>query len=134
MPWLWNRRKRADVELLDSLLTAENNRRAMQLEVDKQELALKMRKQELEFEHLDALAEQKRKDRDDAAKLREQRKQWAADAREKKKLKEQSTIQPVASRGSNTGCPVCDDSSNPRLTYSDIVWHHNGHPGAANAR
>ncbi|MDR5728006.1 MAG: hypothetical protein RB191_11335, partial [Terriglobia bacterium] len=111
-----------------SLLTAENNRRAMQLEVDKQELQLRMRKQELEFEHLDAMAEQRRKDREDNAKLREQRKQWAADAREKKRQKEQALVGSQSySGGASPGCRVCADGGNPHLGADEILWHHNGH-------
>lgn len=130
MGW-FNRRKRADVELIDSLLNAENNRRAMQLKVDEQELSLRMRKQELEFEHLDALSEQRRKDREDAAKLKEQRREWAATAREKKRGKEAAN----ASTGGNHqreagGCRVCADGGNPTLTSEEILWHHNGHRAA----
>jgi hypothetical protein len=100
----------------------------MQLEVDKQELQLRMRKQELEFEHLDAMAEQRRKDREDNAKLREQRKQWAADAREKKRLKEAAlTATQSHQSGSPSGCRVCANDGDATLTATEILWHHNGH-------
>lgn len=121
--WSWNRRKRADVELIDSLLKAENDRRSLQTQIETQRLALEGRRLELEFEHLEQQGEQRRKDREAAEKLREQRRQWAASMREKRKLREQQPSSP-------TGCRVCANPGDASLTAAEIAWHHGGHRAA----
>lgn len=127
MGWFWNRRKRADVELLDSLLNAENNRRVQQNQIETERLRLEQRRLELEFEHLEEQHEERRKDREAAEKLREQRRQWAANARTKVKANQ---LREQMQNGGAAGCRVCANGGDPSLTANEIAWHHGGHRAA----
>lgn len=134
MGWLFNRIRRADVQLMDSVMTAETKRREQDALVQVEKSKLELRKIELEFANLEAVHEQKRKDRAEAEDLRQKRKQWAATTRQNMKQKAQNSNQPGRPAGTTSGCPACNNPSDPSLSADVILWHHNGHPGAADGR
>lgn len=120
---LFSRRRRLEVELIDALLTGELERRKAQAGLDEKLAEIELRKRTLELEHLTTIADEKRKDGEARAKLREQRQLWAANARARRKQN--------LSRRDAEGCRVCANQGDPSLTASEISWHHAGHPGEA---
>lgn len=130
--WLMGRRQ-ADRELLSTLLEAQSAREATQQKRDELENKLALRKLELEIENVERISEEKRKDAADRERLKLQRRQWAATARQKiaeKRTAMGSTNGASAFRGGVPGCVVCADPSSPALTAVEIQWHSKGHPGA----
>lgn len=122
MGWFFNRARRPDVLLMEALLKQETERLKQQAELDASRRAIEMRRMELEFENLERLGSEKRKDAEDRERLREQRRKWAASAREIKRQK----LAAGAGAGAN-GCRVCTNPSDPSLTSAEITWHYNGH-------
>ncbi len=128
--WDWlTGRKKADRDLLSAFIEAQTKR--TELDQKREELAaqLSLKKLELEMENIERLGEEKRKDAADRLRLREQRKEWAKTAREKKR---QLAVGHVASSGL-AGCRCCANPSDPTLTADEIRWHAASHPGAISA-
>lgn len=129
--WDWltgsrRRQERADRQLLSALLHEQARRSETDAKRLELQNALEIKKLELEFSNLEAVHEQKRKDREAAEELRQKRREWAKNSRAKKTEREQLRI---VGRGL-AGCVVCTDPSSPNLTAAEISWHQQGHPGA----
>lgn len=134
--WLSGRepRLKVDAGLVRELLADRAARTAQEAELAKMRFDLDKRKLELEFENVSAIGEQKRADMKMAEEIRATRR---AAAKENRKKREENLAKGLPN-GRNAfpgeairGCKVCNDPSNPTLTAHEIMWHHEGHPGAA---
>lgn len=123
MGW-WKKTTTAEQALTQQILQEGIERRKIDAEVASKMRDLEMKKLELEMEHIEALGEERRKDRADREAVRTARKQAAAHAREVLARKNAAPTQPEADAGI---CKVCRNSSDPSLTERDITWHVNGH-------
>jgi len=124
----------ASEEVLQKLLEIERTRLTSNAELDKLKRELEYKNTQLELEHIEAISEEKRKDRAHKEQLRYARQQHAAAMREKLALKRaagQIPVKPKLSAGV-PGCTVCMDPSSANLTAEEIKWHSAGHPGAMN--
>lgn len=118
-------------ELTQRLMDAESLRqeRANSLEIAR--IEFEKHKLSLEMSNLTEIAEQKRIDREQAAKLREQQRGWAADAREKKRLKSVGQSENRPGSGApvdhHRGCRVCSGEGLSSHSAAEIIYHVNGH-------
>lgn len=129
--WDWlTGRKKADRELLSAFIQAQGRRIDADEKRDALQAQLTLKKLELEMENIERLGEEKRKDAADRARLREQRKEWAKTAREKKA---RLAVNGSIAHSGLAGCRVCANGSDPSLTADEIHWHAQGHPGAIQA-
>jgi len=126
----WHRRsieqKTLDQQLLIALLEGEKARHAASVEVEKARAQVELRKLELEVENAEDLAKARNEEREFKAKLRVQQREWAQQARDRKKEKDVERERAAQPKLQN--CPVCANASDPTLTAEMIMWHKNGHP------
>jgi hypothetical protein len=128
----FGRKRDRERELLQTLLEAETKRIEAAAETERQKIALDRHKMELDYEHLEAASEQRRKDREAAEELRTKRRQWAAEARLKKK--QQPALPGMQGDADVASCPACKNPGDPRLTAEEIKFHHRHLAAAANRR
>lgn len=117
----WFTRRKAPTEILVEQIIQEGiERRKLDHEVASKTREFELRKLEIEMEHIEAIGEERRRDRADKAAARKVRQEWAARARD---IKEQQK------NGAQVGekCPVCANPSDPNLTIPQLEWHVNGH-------
>jgi hypothetical protein len=124
--WFWQRREREDSKLLRAFLANDAKRIEASGLLELKKAELETRKLELEMEHIEALGEERRKDRAEREANRRSRAEAAKNAREHKRLKGQ---QPQPPQGAQQ-CRVCQDPSAPYLTSQEIWWHGSGHPAS----
>ena len=120
-----------DKNLLESLLNLQAERIKADSELSKMEHEVRLKTKELELANLEKVGEEKRRDAEARAELREKRKEWAKKGREelaKKRLAAKGAGMPAP--GAVLGCTVCADPGSVNLTAAEIAWHNGGHPGA----
>lgn len=127
---LFRARSRADDDLFAALLKFQSDRLQADTEVAKLDRELTLRTKHLELENLERISEERRKDAVAKAELRDKRREWARQAREKVGKSKQAPGEGRSFRSGVQGCVVCADSTSPRLTAEEITWHNAGHPGA----
>lgn len=127
--WLFGRQRKRDAELLTAMLSLQSERVKHDAEIEKLDREIKLKTRQLELDNLERISEEKRKDVEMRARLREQRRQWAQNARDKLAAKKTSSGA-VKVAGGVSGCVVCVEPSSPHLTADEIRWHQAGHPGA----
>lgn len=128
--WFKSRASASD-ELTSRLMQQEAIRQERANSLELARIDFEKHKLTLEMANLTEIAEQKRIDREQAAKLREQQRGWAADAREKKRVKlaGQSENRPVAGAPlvANHNCRVCTGEGLSTHSAAEIIFHVNGH-------
>ena len=127
LSWL---RGRTEPDLTKTLMEAEIARQQRAAEVELKRLDIERFRLEKEFENIEAIAEQKRLDREAAQALKERKREWAAQARAKIKPKgaDASTGGPSgAPTGFRTDCRVCTGERLSEHTAAEIIFHSNGH-------
>lgn len=127
---LFKTKRQADSELLNSLLKLQSDRIAADSEIAKLDREITIRTKALELENLERVSEERRKDAEARERLKQQRREWAAAARAKVGKKAAALQQQGGVFTGVSGCTVCANPSNPRLTAEEITWHNAGHPGA----
>jgi hypothetical protein len=125
-------KEKTDNELLKSLLDLQREQISADSEIRKLERQITLQTKALELENLERISEERRKDAAEKERLRQQRREWAANARAKLNQKKASTSSMAHAAGAIPGCVVCADPTNPKLTADEILWHQGGHPGAMN--
>lgn len=126
MAWFWRKNRDRDL-LLKSLLEADQEGRRLDAQIKAKQQELELKKIELEYEHLEAIHEEKRKDLKFRDEIRAQQRERAARAREVMAKKRAAGAAGVAA-GVPVQCRVCANASDPTLSAHEIVWHSNGHP------
>lgn len=125
----WLRRGRGP-DLTQTLMQAEIARQQRASEVELRRLDIEKFRLEKEFENIEAIAEQKRQDREQAQVLRERKREWMAQARERKKQKALAPADNGAPGGGENfrqDCRVCTGKDLSQQTAAEIIWHSNGH-------
>ncbi len=108
-----------DRELLLSYRKTELERRQIDSQIELKKQEFEARKIELEMEHIEELADQRRKDRQFKIELQKFKEDNLIGAR--KKLAEKR----AASNGQQ--CRACANPSEPTLTAPEIQFHNSGH-------
>lgn len=102
---------------------AEIARQQRASDVELKRLDIERFRLEKEYENIEALAEQKRKDREAAEAMRERRKEWMATNRAKGAAKRQE----MANEAHGGRCRVCTGENPSQHTAAEIIFHSNGH-------
>lgn len=123
MAW-WSRKREGERQLLSALIEAETRRAEAHSKIETQRLQNEQHRMELEYEHLEAASEQRRKDAEAREELRQKRREWSATAREKAKQNKQARLPGVQSSAQPETCPVCRNAGDPRLTANEIKAHY----------
>lgn len=119
--WPFKRKVTPTEVLVEQIIQEGIERRKVDAEIASRHHSLEMRKLELEMEHIEALGDERRKERADREQTRRARQQAAALAREAAARKR------MAAPTDEGACKVCINPSDPGLTARDIEWHANGH-------
>lgn len=127
---LFGSQQRADNELLANLLKLQSDSIHADAEIRKLDREITLRTKALELENLERVSEQRRKDDEAREKMKQQRREWSANARSKLNQQKAQKQQQALPRVGVSGCVVCADPSSPNLTGEEIGWHLAGHPGA----
>lgn len=135
MNWLFRgvieQAKDSNTLLIQQMMEVQSQRLKYDSELDHLKRELEFKQKQLEMDNLEAISEEKRKDRIAREQLRAIRQQNAAKARLAKTEKANGALmRNGAVPGRVSGCVVCADPSNASLTSDEIKWHSAGHPGA----
>lgn len=116
-------------QLLTELLKLQQQQVASAQLLQSERDKLEIEKVRIEVENAKTLGEERRTDRAEAAKLRQQQREWAATARAKKKAMELAKAAAPAPPGAPGSCKACANPSDASLTPQDISYHYSGHTG-----
>lgn len=139
MGWKWWRRPVAkpqpaepdvssEVRLLSVLMDGQAKAADQRTQIELKRQELELRRLELEFQHLEESSEQRRKDRAAAEEMRAKRREWTKNSRA---AATHRRLTQTSLQLANGSCRVCINGGDPTLQANEILWHTNGHPGAA---
>lgn len=119
----------ADKALLKSLLDLQGERIKQDAESNKLDHEIRLKTKEMELANLEKIGEEKRKDAEARARLRDIRRENLAKGRVKLQEK-RAAVAATGGQPTVLGCTVCSDPRSVALTAQEIQWHNTGHPGA----